>query len=136
MAKTKNGLFMFDENADAYESLKKLFANTADSNMKIIDDLISALQEGKATVMQKTAAIGTSWEGTSVPYSQTITVDGILQTDAPLVDIVPASSPETAKNEEKEWAKVYRIVTSTNAITVYVKEKTTIPLNIKLQVVR
>lgn len=137
MAITKNGLYKFDsDTGDAYEWLNKLFGNAGTSNMDIIDNLITALQNGKATVKNKTATVGTSWNGDSAPYSQMIAIDGISSTDAPIVDIVPSETLDTAKKEEKEWAKVYRIVTNANTITVYAKEKTTVPLNIKLQVVR
>lgn len=137
MAITKNGLFKFDsDTGDAYECLKKLFGNAETSNMDIIDNLITALQNGKATVENKTATIGTSWNGDNAPYSQEIAVDGLFATDAPIVDIVLSETLEAAKQEEKDWAKVYRIVASANAIKVYAKEKTTVALNIKMQVVR
>lgn len=135
MANTKNGLYVFDnDTVDRYEAWLKLFGAT-DSNMHKIDALITALESGKAEVVNKSATIGTSWSG-SEPYTQSITVEGILETDTPMVDLVCSDDFDTATAEEKDWAKIYKITTSAGAITVYAKEPTKTTLNIKMQIVR
>lgn len=109
--------------------LLKAFCDAVVSDLVDIDTL-------KASVINKTATISTSWSGSAAPFAQTIAIEGILTTDTPIVDLVPSSTFATAEQEEQEWAKVYKITTADGSITVYAKEATTLSLNIKLQIVR
>lgn len=81
-----------------------------------------------------TVSIGTSWSGASAPYTQGITVRGILATDDPIVDLIASTS--NYEKEMEEYAKIFKITTSANKITVYATEKTTASIQIKLKVVR
>ncbi len=136
MATTTKGLYVFsDGSEDAMTALTQLFGGT-DSNMHKIDAALSEIENAKAEVINKTAKIGTSWEDVSAPYTQSVAVEGILATDAPLVDLVCSDDFDTATAEEKDWAKIYKISTSAGTITVYAKEKTSVALNIKMQIVR
>lgn len=83
-----------------------------------------------------TAQIGTTWTGSAAPYTQTITVSGILASDKPIVDLVPSSTFATAENEITNFAKIYRITTAANSITVYATDKTDVALNIQMGVHR
>lgn len=83
-----------------------------------------------------TAQIGTTWTGSAAPYTQTITVSGILASDKPIVDLVPSSTFATAENEISNFTKIYRITTAANSITVYATEKTDVALNIQMGVHR
>ena len=83
-----------------------------------------------------TAQIGTTWTGSAAPYTQTITVSGILANDKPIVDLVPSSTFATAEKEISNYAKIYRITTAANSITVYATEATDVALNIQMGVHR
>lgn len=83
-----------------------------------------------------TATISTSWTGSEAPYTQTITVSGILASDTPIVDMVPDSTYSTAQAQEEAWSKIYRIVTADDTITVYAHEKTGVSVPIKMVVIR
>jgi hypothetical protein len=83
-----------------------------------------------------TAQIGTTWTGSAAPYTQTITVSGILASDKPIVDLAPSSTFATAENEISNFAKIYRITTAANSITVYATDKTDVALNIQMGVHR
>lgn len=89
---------------------------------------------GGATVSSYTATVKTSWSGSSAPYTQNITVSGMLATDEPIVDLITTTSGYNT--ETAEFAKIFKIVTSANKITVYATEKTTSSIQIKLKVVR
>lgn len=79
----------------------------------------------------------TNWVGTSAPYTQEITINGILETDTPIIDVVLSSMPSTALLQERAWNCVSRIVTSTNKITIYCnKKKPTVAIPIQIKVVR
>lgn len=83
-----------------------------------------------------TATVGTEWVGDTAPYTQTIAVEGVLESDFPDVDIVlPDDYSEVAAAEEA-FANIYRITTADNSITVYAKEKTVADVQIQLKVVR
>jgi len=79
------------------------------------------------------STITTTWTGTSPPYTQDITVSGMLSTDVPVVDIVLTGTYSNDTNLQFEWNKIYRIVTGSNKITVYAEEKTTLPVNIQMK---
>lgn len=146
MALTTHGLFKFDgDSGEAYENVEKCFGNVDGNNMDKIDTLFTSVENNiaqlstglgtKATVLNKTATIGTSWSGSS-PFTQEIELSDILETDTPIVDLVPSDDFNVATAEEEAWAKVYKIVTSAGKIKVYAKQKPSVALNIKLQIVR
>lgn len=84
-----------------------------------------------------TATIPTSgWSG-SGPYTLDVEVDGMLETDVPIIDIVLPSDATSAKKRNEEWVKVGRITTAANKITVYCYDETpSVSLPIQLKVVR
>ena len=83
-----------------------------------------------------TAAVGTTWTGEEAPYTQTISVSGIAATDNPIVDVVLSDDYDTATTELEEYAKIYKITTAANSITVYATEATENAINIQLKVVK
>lgn len=104
----------------------------------ISDTLAGQLQtqiNGKAAKFYKTAAIGTNWAG-SGPYTQTVTVTGMLATDTPIIDLLPSADFDTAQEELDAWASIYRIDTGADAITVYADAATTQSITIQILAVR
>lgn len=83
-----------------------------------------------------TTAIGTSWSGTAAPFTQTITINGMLATDEPEVNLVQNSSLDTALLEMVEYDKIYKITTAANKITVYATDKTNRSINLRFKCVR
>lgn len=80
---------------------------------------------------------GASWVGSAAPYTQTITVDGILSTDNPIVDIILSDTISTAILEEKAWGNISKIVTNNGSITAICnKKKPVTGVKIQLKVVR
>lgn len=65
--------------------------------------------------------------------SQTVTVSGFTASmKAPIVDIVPST-----KNDEKEWAKIWKIETGLNSLTFYYEDEyPETDLNVIVKVVR
>lgn len=108
-------------------------ANTANSNASTA----LSTANSKATTILYSASIGTAWSGSAAPYTQAITVNGILASDTPIVDVNLASIAYANKDNVIEaYSKIYRIVTAANKITVYADEKTTVAVPIQLKVVR
>lgn len=84
-----------------------------------------------------TATIGTTWVGVEAPYTQEVAITGILPTDYPMIFPIYSTNIETATDEQSSWNKISQGITDTNKITFYCfQEKTTVPINIQIQVVR
>lgn len=116
---------------DTYGHVTKV--NTKTISLTNINTAISA----KATTVLYTGTIGTSWSGSAAPYTQTVSISGILATDTPIVDINLSSITYANKDSVTEaWSSIYRITTAANSITVYADEKTTTSVPIQLKVVR
>ena len=91
-------------------------------------------KNGNAAAKTFTATLSTSWSG-SGPYTQTVTVSGLLEVDNPIVDAVLSSATSTAKAQRDAWALVDRITTAANSITAYAYDKkptTAIPIQLKV----
>ena len=83
-----------------------------------------------------TTTLNTTWQGSNAPYTKTQTVNGLLATDTPIVDVVMSGTFATDEARLEAWGYVYRITTANNAITLYATEKPTVSLPIQLKVVR
>ena len=89
-----------------------------------------------ATTITYNATIGTTWSG-SGPYTQTISVDGILNTDNPIIDVILSDDTTSSKTILEAWSNVSRIVTGDGAITVYCYDSApTASIPVQLKVVR
>lgn len=75
------------------------------------------------------ATVGTTWQGTSPPYTQSITVQGIQENDNPFVDVVLTGDYETDMRILEEWCKIYRIATVVNGVVVYAMEPTLLSIS-------
>lgn len=86
----------------------------------------------KAVTLNKTATLGTSWTTEAGYVQQVATVQGILATDTPIIDLVTTTADFEA--QEEAWGKVFKAQAGANQITFYAKEapKTSISLNIKV----
>jgi len=90
----------------------------------------------RAKIETVTVTLGTTWVGSAAPFSQEVTVADMLATDNPQAGIVLSSTYDTAKAQIKEYAKIYRAVTSAGKVTFYAKEATTTELTIQLKIIR
>jgi len=72
------------------------------------------------------------WTGTSAPYTQTVTVTGILASaPPPIIDVELSSTWSTALQQEEAWALIKRVSYANNSLTFYADEKPTVALNFK-----
>ncbi len=103
----------------------------------IADGAISAEKlAAHAVSADYTAAIGTGWAGDAAPYSVEVTVNGILASDTPLIDVAPAEDFAEAEKQLEAWGYVYRAVTGDDKITFYATEKPEVDIPIKIKAVR
>lgn len=102
------------------------------SNWDENDNTAKSYIQNKPRIKTWTATVSTTWTGSSAPYSQAITLSGLLATDNVQIALIPsnASNMTTTKAEQKELAKIYAGVTSANTLTLYAKSATTQQISI------
>lgn len=100
-------------------------------------DAVTTELNNKATTTLYTATLSSSNWSSSAPYTQTVSVSGILSTDIPIVDVVLDQSTSTAISQIEAWMNVSKIETANGSITATCfEEKPTINIPIQLKVVR
>ena len=88
------------------------------------------------TALYTGTLLSSGWTS-SAPYTQTLSIQGILATDVPVVDVVLSSTTSTAISQTEAWSCVSKIETAADSITATcLEEKPTINIPIQLKVVR
>lgn len=88
----------------------------------------------KAVTINKTATLGTSWTTETGYVKQVVTVQEILATDTPIIDLVTTTADFEA--QEEAWGKVFKAQAGANQITFYAKEATETSISLNIKVVR
>ena len=89
-----------------------------------------------AVSVDYTATLNTTWSGSAAPYTKEQTINGILATDKPLIDLVPSATFADAEKQTNAWALIYRAVTAANKITFYAKAKPTVSIPLQIRCIR
>lgn len=110
--------------------------NSLDNKNTSQDQAIQALQsynEKGILILNATISADTDdWSDTDgdAPYKQTITLEGILETDYPIVDIDLSDDYGAAIDELESYGRIMKILTFDGYIEVYATEPTSVALNI------
>lgn len=100
-------------------------------------DAVTTQLNNKATTNLYTATLTSSGWSSSAPYTQTVSVSGILSTDTPIADVVLDVVTSTAMTQISAWMCVSNIETADGSITATCFEnKPEIDIPIQLKVVR
>lgn len=102
---------------------------------KVLSDEIA---KRATTVFYTGTFLKNGWSG-AAPYSQTVSVSGIVASDTPIVDVNMSniSKPSDGINQSGNWSRIGRIITGENQITAYCyEEKPVVDLPFILKVVR
>lgn len=84
-----------------------------------------------------TATLSTTWSGSAAPYTQTVTVSGILASDTPHVAPVYSATLATALAQKEAWAKVSNAESAAGGIKfTCFEEKPTTAIPIQIEVMR
>lgn len=145
------------------QELKAKFDDDANTLREFVNDLIEAIAAGTAaanigaktsggqntTLQAVLDTLGEAvsaeysgtltadgWTGSAAPFSQAVTISGVLSTDSPIIDLVPSNVYATAVAEDTAWGSIYRAVATTNTITFYAKEEPTVALTFKARCIR
>ena len=95
-----------------------------------------SIDDGATTATYTATIPSTSWTGSAAPYYKDVTVNGILSTDTPIIDIVQTGTKETDDTMRENWGKITRITTSANKIRVYADEVPSAQIPIQIKCVR
>ena len=97
----------------------------------------SSLFQAKAERKLFSASLSTTWSGTAAPYTQTITVSGILASDTPHVVPVFSTNNDTAIGELEAWALINKAIAGNGTITFSCfTEKPEVAVNLQIEVIR
>ena len=94
------------------------------------------ISDGAVSQTFTTVITADGWTGEATPYTNTVTVNGLLAADTPIVDMIPSETYETAEGETEAYANIYRMVTADNQLTAYATEKPTVDITIQIKAVR
>ena len=111
---------------------------TGTSTLSVMSqDAVTTQLNNKATTNLYTATLLSSGWSSSAPYTQTVSVSGILSTDTPIADVVLDVVTSTAMAQISAWMCVSNIETADGSITATCFEnKPEIDIPIQLKVVR
>lgn len=131
----------FSEVVGLQDALNEKANNT---DFTSLQQTVTSHSEKKATLAELghvnhgvlTATLGTNWSGSNAPYTQTISVNEILTTDSPIIDVVMSGIYSTDESRIEAWGYIYRAVTADGSITFYATEIPQIEIPIKIKVVR
>lgn len=91
---------------------------------------------GKAPV-RRTATIGTAWEGAASPYTQTVAVAGILDSDCPHISPVYDADLDIALAQRDAWSMISRADTQAGAIVFKCfEDKPEVEIPVQIEVLR
>lgn len=76
------------------------------------------------------------WVGSAAPFTQTVSIAGILATDAPVIGLMASSNMETATAQWEAMGAVYRIDTADGSITASATAKPAVDLTLQILNIR
>lgn len=120
-------------------SLAGLTANNiqTDTEEVSVQDALDSLEENKATVRWYTVSLPAIGWSETVPFTQTISVSGLLSIDIPIMDVVLSSTLETRISQRESYSYISMIESGDGELIATCDEtKPTVDLTIQLEVIR
>lgn len=105
---------------------------------KSLNELSDVVDTKSVTATYNATILANGFEGNTAPYKQTIEVEGILETDNPIVGLATLSDNTLPALEQRDsWGSVNRITCSDGFITVYCYEDLpSVDIDIQIKVIR
>lgn len=81
------------------------------------------------------SCLGTSWsqDTTNGYYTQSIICSGITSNDNPPIDVVLSGTLAEMQAQQEDWGKILKVETSTDTLTFYASEPTTVSLSVMVK---
>src|SRR5690606_4466442 len=108
------------EQADQKAQQAQQTANQTASDLAAhLNDIATLTQYGHVQHGIITATVlAEDWEGDEAPYTNTVSIPGVLATDNPIVDVIDIDG-----SVQDAWGTIFRVVTSDGLIIFYALEK-------------
>ena len=107
---------------------------------EVLDEALQEVDEALdnvGVVISKIATLGTNWVGDSAPYTQTVSVTGLLATDRPHISPAYSSTVATALAQREAWGMVCDVDSSTDKLTfTCFEDKPEVAIPIQIEVIR
>lgn len=113
------GLSKLSDAIDSVNDVNNGIASTPKATKSAYDLANSKSQK----VSYTSTLLSAGWSGSEAPYTQSLTINGVLSTDTPVIGPVMTSNYETNKAMLEAWSLVSRITTDSNMITAYCFDK-------------
>lgn len=99
-------------------------------------DVMDGTNTIQTTSANYTATLTTASWSSTVPYTQTVTVQGMTSSVIPIIGLIPSATVETGIEEQKQWAYVTKATSGTDSITFSCYEiKPTVALTVNIKAV-
>lgn len=76
------------------------------------------------------------WSGSDAPYSLNLTVNGLLDSDSPIIDMVATGNYAVDSIMVSDWPKIYRVVATDNTLTFYATDIPIAQIPFKMRCIR
>ena len=94
------------------------------------------LAAGSVSVSYNAELSAADWQGSAAPYTQAVSLSGLLGSDTPLIDVMLSGTLATDKKRLEDYARLYRAVTANGTLTVYAMSKPTVALPLRILCIR
>lgn len=102
-----------------------------------VSEVVDEKLRGVGVVISTTATLGTGWSGDSAPYTQTVTVTGMLATDKPHISPVYSSDVSEALAQREAWGMVCDVDSSADKLTfTCFEDMPEVAIPIQIEVIR
>lgn len=102
--------------ANAAATTANGIAATAE-NAQTIATNAQNIANAKGAVIKVETVLTANWIGDAAPYTQTVEIDGILESDTPHISPIYADTLETAVAQKEAWSMVSKAVTGDGTVT-------------------
>lgn len=115
-----NKIVILDHLKTSLESVKKFTGSMVGELAQTVTDAIQELQENIVQVFNFTA--GVDWDGwvqSGDAYTKTVFINGLLESDTPIMDVVLLDDVSAAKLQLESYQCINRAVVNNGSITLY-----------------
>ena len=127
-----------EDYAESYvQSYAESYVASSVSSHNSAADAHSSLFQAKAERKLWNGTISASWSGSAAPYTQSISLSGILATDTPHITPVFSTNNDTAIAEMEAWSLINRASAGDGSIVFSCfTKKPAVAINIQIEVIR
>lgn len=115
----------------------RALADKCVDEFKLADEAVNVAKVAKtARTQYHTLNVGTSWSGDTAPFTQTVSANGMLETDIPKVFFIAPDSFADVEAQQEAYGLLYDVNSENGSITLYAKEKPVVGFTILVEVSR